>query len=488
MGGGAMLVMAGLMTYMFATKDDDDSTNEKTGATALQPVINISTQTPDSLIFQMSAATVDICYKREPTVGLERDLLEPVFFNDTKALGFNRMLKLADGAIANVSHIALTPAIGKGYNGKSSDFRTQAEFEAAMGGVLYQTWTTDWFQRTSEYIRVLGLPDDVVLNPNDTWAQNKYRIENSQGEYIFFGSEEVSAEIPRSWTPAQYLAWAKTTRDSVKKYYPNKKLIADQGQIYTGTPKNLKWRKEITPTTLTGMYGADCYLQLNDVMKFTLNMDSNAMKVSYYFDTLIPVYIDSFKRSFPGWKWVVGENHIVDAREGSEPYFIINKNMVGCVAWARFYQTFLTNQDLFSSAVQMELKKYIDPNEVNSKVIKMLNSLLKPGWRVTDVTFENMSGCVGVSIRNVATPKKHAILISNSSASTYIVPKVKIDGQGKSPAFTVQRMYTSDATWSNTIVLRDSITAETITILPKSVNIISFTTGSTPTVESKIKL
>lgn len=482
-----MVVMMALIMYaIMRVQNKSETETQRSEATALQPVININTSTPDSLIFQMSVATVDICYKREPKVGLERDLLEPIFFNDTKALGFNRMLKFADGAIANVSHVAITPAIGKGYNGRVSDFKTTADYDNAMNGVLKQTWSSDWFTKTTEYTRAIGVPDDVVLNPNDTWKDNKYRIDNSQGEYIFMGSEEVTAEAPLAWTPSQYLAWAKVTRDSIKKYYPNKKLIADQGQIYKGAPKDLKWRREITPTSLTGMYGADCYLQLNDVMKFTLNMDSNAMKVSYYFDTLIPVYIDSFKRSFPGWKWVVGENLIVDAREGSEPYFIINKNMVGCVSWSRFYTMYLNNQDLFTSAVQMELKKYITPTDVNSKIITMLNTLLKPGWRVTDVTFENMAGVSGSSIRNITTPKKHAILITNESASTYTLPKVFIDGQGKSPAFTVNRMYTSDQTWSNPNVTRDSITAETITILPKSVSIITFQTGG-GTIPSQIK-
>lgn len=489
MGGGAMLVMAGLMTYMIATKDDkDDSDNERTGAVATQS-ITISTDNLVPLTFQMSAATVDICYSRSPSqFANEVNLLDPAFVDKMKALGFNRMLKFADGAIANVSHIVLPPGVGKGYNGLRSDYKSDKDFAEAMGGVLANTgWKSDFFLKTTDFIRAVGVPDDVVLNPNDSWEQNKYRITNSQGEYIFLGSEEVTSEEPRTWNPSQYLTWAKATRDSIVRNFSGKKLIVDQGQIYMGTPKNLKWRKEITPTTLTGMYGADCYLQLNDVMKFTLNMDSNAMKVSYYFDTLIPVYIDSFKRSFPGWKWVVGENHIVDAREGSEPYFIINKNMVGAYAWGRFYQTFISNQDLITSAVQMELKKYGDPGEVNTKVITMLNSLLKPGSNVSTLTLSQMPGCNGVSINNIAQPKTHSVLITNNSDATYTLTKVIVGIKNRSPEFKTQRMYAS--TWDG-ICIRDSVSSSTITILPKSVSITTFTTGTTaqvPTVESKLK-
>lgn len=471
---GLLAAMGLVMFGIMRVQDNSESSVEKLAATALQPVINISTETPDSLIFQMSAASVDICYSRSPLIANEV-VFDSAFVAKMKALGFNRLLKYSDGAIANVNHIVLD-SNGKGYNGLRSDFPSDAAFKDAMGGVLWQqNWKSDFFLKTTDLIRAIGVPDDVVLNPNDSWLQNKYRIENSQGEYVFLGSEEVTSNTPRTWTAGQYLSWAKPIVDSIKKYFPNKKIIADQGQLYTGAVSTLKWRRDITPTTLPGIYGTDCYLQVNDVMKFTFNMDSNAMKVTAFFDSIIPLQIDSFKRSFPGWKWVVGEIHIVDARVESEPYTPINRNMVGVFAWGKFYTMFITNQELIPAAIQMELKKYINPDENNTKIITMLNTLLKPGYNVTDLTLENMTGCSGASIRNITEPKKHAILITNESASTYTLPKVVIDGKNKSPNFTVTNI--SAPTWDG-VVISDTTTAETITILPKSVSIISFTTGS----------
>lgn len=481
MGGGAMLVMAGLMTYMIATKDNSE--NAKVAATATQS-ITISTDNLVPLTFQMSAATVDICYSRSPSqFANEVNLLDPAFVDKMKALGFNRMLKFADGAISNVSHIVLAPAIGKGYNGLRSDYKSDKDFAEAMGGVLAQTgWKSDFFLKTTDFVRAVAVPDDVVLNPNDTWEQNKYRIANSSGEYIFLGSEELSSKEPRTWTASQYIEWAKPTIDSINRYFPGKKIVADQGQLYTSNSPTLKWRKGVTPSTLPGVGYADCYLQGNDALKLSLNLDSNILKIDNLCDNLLPMYVDSFKRSFPGWKWIIGELHFVDAREGSEDLQFLNKNMVGVYWWFSMYIELIKQQALIPAAVQMELKKYGDPKENNTKAITMLNSFLKPGYNVTTLTLENMAGCSGVSINNIAQPKSHSILIKNNSGSTYTLTKVIVNGKAKSPVVTQIRIYAS--TWDG-VVTKDTVTSSTITILPKSGSVLSFTIGTT--VPSKIK-
>lgn len=471
--GVGMAILAGGMAITYVATKPDTSAERESIVPAQS--INISTTGEVPLTFQMSSATVDICYKKQQGRLVDVDVLDPEFIAHNRSLGFQRKKIFSDGAITNVSHVALPPAFGHGYNGRRSDFPnlTQAEFELEMGGVLAANFDVDFWTKTIEFCRALGLPVDISINYNDTWAENKYRIETANPEYILFGSENVSSKVPAAHTWQQHLEWCKQTRDSINKYFPGKKLVSDASLLYRNDRKSKDWQ-QINPTNLTGFWGADVYWQLDDQVHYNKNEDSNIIKTKIFFDSIAPAQIAQFQSLYPTWKIYPGEVLIVDnaldnvVGGGEVLGSQVNKNIVGVYTWGRMYEMFLKNQAIQPLAVQMALRALQDSSENNTKIISRLNSLLVPTRKVTSMTFTGLEGCTGASMRE---GKSHWILINNSSLNTYSFPEIYVNGGRKTPTYTAIH-YTSVDWYS--VVQVDSTVSESYDIKP-GVTILNFT-------------
>lgn len=450
-------------------------TEERVTPPTTQSEISISTKDAVPLTFQFSTATVDMQYGKNQRQGFfDVDMADPNFIAKQKAFGFNRTICFADGSITNNAYPFINPTTsGKGYNARRSDFGTQKEFDEAMGGILAATTITkDFFSVTVDFCKAVGIPMDVALNKKETWAESKYKIERSTGEYVLLNSETVSYKNAdgNAWTPAQYITWAKKTIDSIRKYFPTKRVVVDQALLYKNNRQSLDWRQQITPTTLTGVWGADVYWQLDDQLNYTANQDSNMLKTTRFFDSIVPAQIAQFQREFPGWKIFAGECLIEDRREGNIIY--VNNNMSEVFSWFYYYKMFIENQAIQPIAIQMSLKNLQNPTDSRSQTIPMLNKLFQGSNKVTDVTFTNMTGLDGVGVMSSANPTKHTLLIANTSPNTYTIQNIKLNGKTHSTLFQVQRQY--GASYSSTPT-RDSVTSTTLTILPISLNVVTFT-------------
>lgn len=458
---GIGLLLGG--TWLFNREPDSESVERTSSTTTTNQSISISTASDVPLTFEMGTATVDIQFIKKQGQMIDKDLLDPVWLANTKALGFTRAVNFSDGSISNYAYCAVPPSVGKGYNGKVSDFPNQREFDEWGGGVLKTVFSHDFFDKSVEFTRAWGVKSDVVLNKKETWAQHKYKIDNSTGEYIFLGAEVVTTD----WSYGQYLTWAKKTRDSIVKYYgTTKKIICDQALLYKSNRKSLEWRTYITPTSFTGVYGADAYFQVDDLMRFTSNQDSNILKIRHYFDSIVPDQIVQFQQEWPGWKMIIGETLIEDTREGNIIY--VNKAITGVYCWGRFYETFIKNQEVIPYAVQMSMKAVDVPTDNNTRIISLLNTLLNPNRKRSQVTFNGLEGCTGASVHE---GKAHVILINNWSRNTYTLDQVQIDGKKKTPDFTA--IHHTSATW-NSEVVRDTVTTTTFQIKP-GVTVLNFT-------------
>lgn len=235
----------------------------------------------------------------------------------------------------------------------------------------------------------------------------------------------------------------------------------------------MEWRKEINPTSLSGIYGADVYWQIDDQVFFGRNQDSNLVKVKYFFDSIVPAQITQFQTLFPGWKIFAGECQIDDNREENTVY--VRDNMVECAAWSYFFKSWIENQDIQPIAVQMSLKGIDVDDTPRHLSFKILNRLLKPNYNVSQLVLTNMDGCEGIAVNDGTATTKHTILITNTSPNTYTLTKVRINDKGKSATFNIQRQYSTD--WSSPVTT-DSIVSTTITIFPISTNVITFDTNA----------
>lgn len=476
----AAIVAVGLI---FGISRSPDESSERTSTTP-QAQINLTTAGETPLIFQISTATVDICYTGSASSGREKNLLLEPFLSEQRALGFNRAMIFADGSVMQCSHIAMPPAIGHGYNGNPKDFPTIQEYNEAMGGALARNWSGDFFTNTVAFIRAVGIPMDVTLNKRDTWKQNKYRIDSTKAEYIKLWSEvKILKDTNGEWQ--NYLKWAIATTDSIKKYYglwsittPNgKKVIADEPNIYQKDKKSMVWRANINPTSLTGIYGADNYWQTGDQNNYTANQDSNIIRVRHYFDTLMPQQMAQFKSLFPNWKMFAGQVQIEDRRD-EKPIYVTN-TIVGSYAWGRMYQSFIENQDFQPIGVQQSMKNCSDPTTNATKILTLLNTILKPDRKVVQIAFTGMEGVTGAAVHNA---KSYTVLLNNYSRNTYSLPNIWIDGKKKVPTFTTTSHTSAD--WYSPVVIETS-TADDYTV-PPGVTILTFTLGNS-TAESRIK-
>lgn len=476
-GIGAMtLMVGGMVTYMAVT-----SSSNKTSIGVPIPAITINNEGAKPLTFQMSAATVDICYVKAPSLHTERNLTDPTFLENLKALGLTRVLNFADGSISNLCYPSITtPTTGHGYNARVTDFTSQKEFDEYGNGVFKdQTkWASDFLTKTLELTRTMGWKSDAVLNKKNTWAENKFIIDNSTGEYIKLCSEVVTT----SWGWQDYLNWANRTKDSIKKYYglysetttSGKKVIIDEPVLYKFNKQSTDWRANINPASIPGVYGADVYWQIDDQVSFTANQDSNLIKSKLFFDSIVPAQIAQFQTEFPGWKIIAGEFQIEDNREGNTIY--VRDNMVEAFTFAGFFKMFIANQDVQPMGIYMSLRGLIDPANVKTQSFTILNKLLNPAYNVSTLTLTAMDGCDGVVLNN---DKDYLMMIRNTSHSTYTLSSVKIKTKTKTPAvWKIQRQYASDLSGA---VTRDSVSSSTLTILPVSLNVISFNTATTLT-------
>lgn len=442
-----------------------------------QPVITITTAGEVPLIFEMATATVDIQYIQRTMT--ERDLTNPEIIAEVKALGFQRLWNFGDIALMNYAYANAT-GTGSGYNGKRTDFPTPKgeTFESYEGGVLNKIWPHDWLDYTLEFGRAVGVKNDVCLNKKETWAECDHKIRNSTGEYIKFSSETTTM----GWTWQQYLTWATKIRDSITKYHgTTKKLIADEPNMLKGGKPAAEWRKNVNPTTLTGFYGGRVYWQWKDQMGASLNQDSNILLMKVFFDDSIPSQIASFQRLFPGWKIFATEIVIVDNREGNEDYQFINKSITGIYCWGRYYESFIKYQDIQPVAVQMSLKGLLDATAANTRIITLMNTLLKPDRKVVTIAFTNMEGVTGSALRFGNNSKSYALLINNSSLNTYSLSNFQIDAKKKSP--TVTTIHHTATNWQSPITI-DTTVSESYSI-PPGVSVLNFTLGS-GTAESRI--
>lgn len=481
--GGMVLGLGvmGMLGYMVVKKQP--STEAEKSAAAPKPEIIITTKNAIPLTFQLSTATEDICFKRQPKDKAEINLLDPVFLAYNKWLGFTRAMKFSDGSISTYAYPDInTPSTGHGYNGKESDFPTRLEWQEWGGGVLYYIFPSDFFNKTTEFTNALGVKSDVALNKKNTWAQNKYLIDNSTGEYIKLASEVITLKAPVEMSASQYIAWANSTKDSIKKYYglysesnpTGKKLIVDEPVLYKINPKATDWRRDVNPTSIPEVYGGDVYWQVDDQVSYTPNQDSNLIKSRLFFDSIVPAQIAQFQSEFPGWKIIAGEVQLEDNRESNIVY--VKNNMVEAWTWAAMFQMFIENQAIQPMGIQMSLKNLQKPEDVRPQSIAMLNKLLNPSFKVTAVEFKEMAGVDGLSLNNSSNVKEHTLLIRNTSNVTYTFTKVTIDGKPKTPStYKIQRQYSDN--WSN-VVTRDSTSSSTLIILPISVSVVTFTTGT----------
>lgn len=464
--GVGMAILAGGMAITYVATKPDKSAERESIVPAQS--INISTSGEVPLTFQFSTATADIQYLKTPKNAQERNLLDPVWLAQMRSYGFQRAILFSDGSIANYAY-PNTTGTGKGYNAKQSDFYTEAEFRDWGNGVLVAAWQSDFHTKTIDFINAWGIPCDVVLNKKNTWAQNKWLIDRCTGEYIKLAGEVLATNAePDQWTWEDYLSWAKKTRDSIVKYYgTTKKIIADEPVIYKASRAAVEWRYEINPTTLTGMYGADSYFQIDpDILNFTANQDSNVIRAKNYFDSVVPAQIAQFQREFPGWKMIIGETLIEDNRDGNVIH--VNKNIVGVYIWSEFFRVFIKNQATIPFAVQMSLRNMSDPLDNHVKIISRLNKLLVPTRKVTTVTFTGLEGCTGWSAHE---GKAHYVAINNSSRNTYSLPEIFVNGGRKTPTYTAIH-YTSTDWYS--VVQIDSTVSESYDIKP-GVTILNFT-------------
>lgn len=463
---GAGLVILGVGTYVAV---NDTGSEERTTSTTPLQSVNISSEGEVPLTFQMSTSTVDICFTGNPSSGRERLLLVEPWLSEQKALGFQRAAIHGDGSISQVSHVAIPPAIGHGYNGRQSDFKTYAEFKECMNGVLVQPWVSDFFPSTVAFVNALGIPADVTLNKRDTWKENKYRIDQTGAEYIFLWSEvKILDQYGETWK--NYLPWAKQMRDSINKYYTGKKIIADEPNIFQGDRVSLEWRANINPTSLAGIYGADNYWQSGDQAGYTSNQDSNILRVRNYLEVTMPAQMTEFKRLFPGWKMIAGQVQPEDRRD-SQPIYIINY-IAADLFWSGMYESCVENQDFQPMAIQQAMKNCSDPDNTTTRILTLLNSTLKPGSKVTKLSFTGMPDCTGYSLRYGSPPKNHVVVINNWSRATYALSEIQFDGKKKTPTVTAIH-HTSD-TWGSQPIKRDTTVSETFTIVP-GITVLNYT-------------
>lgn len=464
----AGLTIIGIGTYV-AVNDTGSESSEKVATTPTY-AINISSTGEVPLTFQMSTATVDICYIGNPQKPplRERNLLVEPWLSQQKALGFNRACVFADGSIAQVSHIAMPPAIGKGYNGNPADFNyDMKEYAEAMGGALVADWKTDFFPNTVAFVKALGIPCDVTLNKRDSWEVNKYRIDQTGAEYIFLWSE---VKILDSETWQGYLTWCQQMRDSVTKYYgTSKKLIADQPNLFQNDKKSVAWRANINPTSLTGIFGADVYWQVDDQVHYTANQDSNIIRSRLYMDSIMPAQINQFRTLFPGWQMVCGQTQLEDRREPNILY--ITNTIVGDITWGGLYETFIENQSIEPMAIQETMKNCSDPANPTTQILTLLNSTLKPGRNVTSLSFTGMPDCTGYSLRWGDPKKNHCVVINNWSRATYTLSEIMFDGKRKTPVVTA--IHHTSLSWRDAIVI-DTTVSETFSI-PPGVTVLNYT-------------
>lgn len=469
-----MMVVMGVGGMYFMTKDD--SASKKSSATTPAQSINISTDGEVPLTFQMSSATVDLCFIGAPNKVKERNLLDPTWILQQKAVGFGRIDVLGDGTISQPTHVVLPPATGKGYNGNPADFATPQLYRDWNGGVLVQNWSKDFFIHTFRFGRALGVPMDVTLNKRETWKQCKYRIDSTGAQYIKLWSE-VRLIKDTSGTWSSYLKWANSMRDSIKKHFglysadnPNgKKIIADEPNIFQMDKSSAVWRSNVTPTTLTQIYGGDNYWHMDDQMDFTANMDSNIIRIKYYFDSLMTKQMRTFQTLFPNWKMIAGQVQLED-RDSANTLYITN-TCVGDAAWGMFYESFVKNQEFQPKAIQESMRNCSDPESPTTKILTLLNSTLKQGSNVMKLSFTGMPDCSGYALRYGSPQKNHIVVINNLSRATYPLSELWFDTKKKTP--TVTAIHHTSLSWRDAIQI-DTTVAEIFEIKP-GVTVLNYT-------------
>jgi hypothetical protein len=137
---------------------------------------------------------------------------------------------------------------------------------------------------------------------HDYW----WEITRAKAAYIVFGQEE-NTQVTKGYTVDTYLKISNERIDSVHKFFPGVKTIADAAPIYSKATGNVNWNNKLAAETHADV--VDQYFNLND-FPFTGNgnFTTDSLHMTALMDVSIPTWLDLTAAKFPGKEIFVTQN------------------------------------------------------------------------------------------------------------------------------------------------------------------------------------